>query len=278
MTADVSIVLVTYNRASFLRKTLDSILTQTYPHFELLICDDCSTDDTEAVCQEYADKDRRIVYSKNRGNLGMPGNLNAGLRNCKYEFIADLHDGDIYAPTLIEKWRDALIKHPSAGFVFNRYRHLVPDGTCAWVTPSFPELLSGTEFLDLCFADNRGCPVWGTVMGRRSIYERLGWFDGRYRFWADIDMWFRIAESCDVAHVPELLIDLPAREKMPRLFAKGIGGSLVGNATVFRIYWRAKCRHFRRRPFVLAFHLARQTVGYWSVRVFRRLAQRLQAT
>jgi len=277
MTTDVSIVLVTYNRASFLRKTLDSLMVQTYPHFELLICDDSSTDETERVCREYAEKDRRIIYVKNPGNLGMPGNLNSGLQKCKCEFVADLHDGDIYAPTLIEKWRDALIKHPQAGFVFNRYRHLASDGTCAWDTPAFPEVLSGSEFLDLCFADNRGCPVWGTVMGRRSVYEHLGWFDGRYRFWADIDMWFRIAESYPVAHVPELLIDLPARETMPRLFAKGVGGTLASNATVFKVYWRARCRHLHHRPMTLAVHLAHQTIGYWSLRVFRRIAHLLQA-
>lgn len=271
--SDVSIVLVTYNRAGFLRDTLDSIASQTYFHFEVLICDDCSTDATEGVCREYAQRDKRFTYYKRRNNLGMPENLNQGLRASRHEFIAVLHDGDIYHPTLIEKWRDALIRYPTAGFVFNRYRHLAADGSCAWVTPPYSELLSGSEFLDHCFSSDKGCPVWGTVMGRRSIYERLGWFDRQYGFWSDIDMWFRVAASYDVAHVPQLLIDLPARAKMPRLFATGIKGSLVGNATVFGIYWAAKCRYFHDRPLRLIYHLSRQSVGYWSLRVMRRIAR-----
>ncbi len=276
--ADVSIVLVTYNRARFLRQTLDSILAQTYRHFELLVCDDHSQDETEAICRQYAAWDERITYRRRQTNLGMPGNLNEGLQACKYEFVAVLHDGDIYHPTLIDKWRNALISHPSAGFVFNRYRHLAADGNAAWVTPPYPELLSGKAFLDKCFADDKGCPVWGTVMGRRSAYERLGWFNPTYTFWADIDMWFRIAERYDVAHVPELLIDLPDRTMVPRQFAKGVKGSLIGNATVFRIYWSAKCRRFRGQPHRLIYHLSRQCVGYWSLRAARRVVGLLKAT
>lgn len=271
MTFDTSIVLVTYNRGQFLRRTLDTLMAQTYPDFELLIYDDCSTDDTEAICREYTAKDPRISYKRQPTRLGMPGNLNAGLQASNGEFLAGLHDGDLYAPTLIEKWREALIKHPSAGFVFNRYRHLDLDGTCSWVTPAFPELIPGHVFLDQCLADNRGCPVWGTVMGRRSVYEQLDWLNPRYTFWADIDLWLRIAEIHDIAHVPELLIDLPSKQNMPRLFANGFRGSLLGNLTVFKIYWAAKCRRYRHKPLSLAWQLLRQCFGYFSFRIFRRL-------
>ena len=258
---DVSIVLVTFNRANFIRRTLETIAGQTYPYFEVLICDDCSTDNTEGICQEFVTHDSRFKYLKNNENLRMPGNLNAGIRRARHEFIAILHDGDIYAPTLIEKWRAALIKYPSAGFVFNRYRHLSKDGLSGLATGPFPELMAGKDFLNRCFADrDLQCPVWGTVMARKAVYERIGLFDRRYGFFSDMDMWFRIAELFDVAHVPEVLIDLPHRAVMPHLFDKF---NIVAHSTIFRIYWKAKIKHYRDEPLTVFAELAKQAWGYF---------------
>lgn len=272
--ADVSIVLVTYNREKFLPRTLDCILSQTHSDFELLICDDCSTDGTEALCRKYLQSDSRIRYFRNDVNLGMPGNLNAGISRTRCEFVANLHDGDIYHPRLVEKWREALVRNPSAGFVFNIYRHLLADGRSKGVTNTFPGLMRGHEFLeDICFRDDEmECPVWGTVMARRRVYEALGLFDPTYGFWSDFDMWFRIAEQYDIAFVPEVLIDLPSRAVMPHLF---VSRALKTHTTIFRMYWAARCRHYWHQPLRLASELARQILLFGSSR-FRHLMWRLR--
>jgi glycosyltransferase involved in cell wall biosynthesis len=262
-TPDVSIVLVTYNRAQFLPRTLNCILNQTYPHFELFICDDCSTDTTPEICRSYAARDSRITYLRNRTNLAMPGNLNSGISHCSGQFLAILHDGDIYQPTLLERWRAALIAHPTAGFVFNIYRHLSPDGKSGVLTDTFPAFIPGKTFLEkICFRDKElDCPVWGTVMARRAVLEEMSLFNARYSFWSDADMWFRIAEKYDVAFVPEPLIDLPSRQVMPHLFQKT---AFTTHATIFSIFWAARCRHYRGRLGALAFELARQTEYFLS--------------
>jgi glycosyltransferase involved in cell wall biosynthesis len=271
---EVSVVLVTYNRAKFLPRTLDGILNQTFSNFELLICDDCSPDQTQAVCEEYAKRDSRIQYIRNPVNLGMPGNLNSGLKRARCELIANLHDGDIYYPALLEKWRDTLLKYPSAAFVFNIYRHLAPDGISGIFTNTFKPLISGREFLeDICFVDRElECPVWGTVMGRKSVYESLGYFDPSYSFWADFDMWFRIAESYDIAFVPELLIDLPSRAIMPHLFTHG---AVTAHRMMFRAYWNARLRHYRGRPLKLTAQLGKQIFDFGYSRT-RRVSKRLK--
>lgn len=272
MKPDVSVVLVTYKRAQFLPQTLDGILGQTYSNFELLICDDTSPDNTQEVCEAYAKRDSRIRYIRNPKNLGMPGNLNSGLKQAQCELIANLHDGDIYYPTLLEKWRATLLEFPSAAFVFNVYRHLSPDGKTGILTGSFPRLMTGDEFLTKVFADRElECPVWGTVMGRSSVYREMGYFDPQYSFWSDFDMWFRIAEKYDVAFVPELLIDLPSKAAMPHLFSKG---AVNTHATLFRMYWAARRRHFRRQPVKLAAELTKQIVDFGYSRT-RRVMNRL---
>src|SRR5712691_5136466 len=94
-TPKVSAVLTTYNRAASLSVTLDSILAQTFSDFELIVSDDCSSDDTTAVVQDYIRRDRRVRYRRNEKNLKMPGNLNAAIAEATGEYIANLHDGDV---------------------------------------------------------------------------------------------------------------------------------------------------------------------------------------
>src|SRR5438093_154083 len=128
MRPKVSVVLTTYNRDSVLASTIEEIVGQTYEDFELIISDDCSSDGTQDICRKYQKCDRRIRYQRNERNLRMPGNLNAGIRVATGEYIANVHDGDIYHTTLLHKWVSALDACPKAGFVFNAYRALDADG------------------------------------------------------------------------------------------------------------------------------------------------------
>jgi glycosyltransferase involved in cell wall biosynthesis len=246
MKPDVSIVLTTYNRAGFLPKTLDCLLNQSYPDFELWICDDGSSDHTGDVGRAYERKDSRVHYIRNEKNLRMPGNLNGGIRRCQGDLIAVVHDGDTFDSRLIEKWRAALLQNPSAGFVFNRYRHLAPGGASGVVTDIHPSFMTGKYFLEtLCFADaEMECPVWGTAMVWRNVLEEMGLYDEQYSFWADMDMYFRIAEKYDVAFVPEVLIDLPSRKEMPHLFGSS-SDPLTAHSIIFKMYWAARRRHYR---------------------------------
>ena len=210
-TPQVSICLLTYNRADRLRKTLESILNQSFPDFELIIADDCSTDATEEICLQYARMDKRIKYIRNLANLGMPGNLNAALQTASGKYLANLHDGDIYHKDLIARWEKALDTYPSAGFVFNAYRVVNDDGSARVYHESYPPLIQGRELVRRLLSQWSSC-VFGTVMARRSVYERLGWFDPQFGNFSDVDMWIRIASFYDVAYINTPLMDLMPRD------------------------------------------------------------------
>lgn len=100
----ISIILVTYNRAERLILSIQDILNQTFKNFELIICDDCSTDATEEICLEFVKKDARIKYYRHSSNMQMPANCNFGIKKAEFEYIAILHDGDRFSPDLIQKW------------------------------------------------------------------------------------------------------------------------------------------------------------------------------
>jgi glycosyltransferase involved in cell wall biosynthesis len=244
----ISVILVTYGRAGLLPGTIESILDQTFQDFELVISDDCSPDATEAVCRKYAREDDRVRYRRNATRLGMPGNLNAALQEVAGEMIANLHDGDLYERQLLDRWRSALFECPNAAFVFNSYRLLAPDGSTRAISGErLPSCVAGRVLLeDIYFRRWRfDSPVWGTVMARRSAYEAVGLFDERFGFYADVDMWMRLAEEFSVAYVDEPLIMVPSRDTVPQLFSLTPGEQA---RTLRRMFWEARMRHYRHRP------------------------------
>ena len=75
-TPRVSIGLPVYNGEKYLEGSIQSILSQTYEDFELIICDNCSTDTTPQICERFAQQDARVRYHRNPENLGANGNFN----------------------------------------------------------------------------------------------------------------------------------------------------------------------------------------------------------
>jgi len=259
----ISVVLTAYNRASELRATLDDILSQTYREFELIICDDSSTDNTSEVCCRYQREDGRIRYIRNKTNLGMPKNLNLGVRAARGRYIANLHDGHRYHPRLLEIWSAALDAYPSCAFVFNSYVSLDEHGKEAriWREP-LPPRVSGHYFLESVFFKRWrfDSPVYGTVMARRSAYEEVGLFDERFSYYADVDMWLRLAERYDVAYVCEPLIEVPSHITMPRLFSFSL---FAKRRLLERMFMEARVRHYNNRPLRLAAEILRH--GFYSL-------------
>jgi glycosyltransferase involved in cell wall biosynthesis len=269
----VSVVLTTYNRAASLPTTIRSILDQSLRDFELIVSDDCSPDNTRDVVLALQRDDDRIVWRQNEHNLGMPGNLNAGIAAASGEYVANLHDGDVYDPELLDCWAAALDRCPSAGFVFNAYRYLRDDGSEAGVsTAGIPPCHPGRDLLEHTFLRSALflSPVWGTCMVRREAYDKVGLFDPRFGFWSDVDMWMRLCDVFDVAYVDEPLISLPSRATLPR--QKGTDRR-EEQRTLERMFWAARMRHYAdngpRR--------ALEVVKHAAFIVFARTARETQA-
>lgn len=114
----ISIALCTYNGSVFLREQLDSILGQRYTHWELVVVDDCSTDTTRAILEDYAEKDARFSLHFNQKNLGYNKNFERALGLCRSELIAICDQDDIWHPEKLERQvrligNHALVYHDS---------------------------------------------------------------------------------------------------------------------------------------------------------------------
>lgn len=113
----VSVAMAIYNCASTLREALDSILAQTYTDWELILCDDGSTDETSAIVSEYSMKYDNILLLQNPQNQGLPATLNTCIKYAQGEYIARMDGDDISLPERFEKEVGFLNEHPEYALV-----------------------------------------------------------------------------------------------------------------------------------------------------------------
>ena len=252
----MSVVLATFNRAYILGETLRMVLGQTLNDFELIVCDDGSTDETPAVMAEWAARDPRIVYVRQPRNLGLAGNVRHGISLAKAELVAVLYDGDVYDPRLLERWAEALRASPEAAFVFNAYNRLDADGRVkVTYRENLDSCVPGRVLLERFYFRrwNFASPVWGTVMFRKSKYDAAGGHDTRFSFIADVDLYMRLAETNCVAYIPEALVGLASREAVPKLFSPP-------RRLLPRAFREARERHYRGRPLRLFTEMLRHRI------------------
>ena len=102
-TTKISIGLPAYNGELFIRKRLDSVLAQTFENFELIISDNASTDGTALICEEYAKKDKRIRFIRQKKNMGANWNFNYVLLEAKYEYFVWAAVDDVWFPKFLEE-------------------------------------------------------------------------------------------------------------------------------------------------------------------------------
>ncbi len=113
----ISIIMSVYNGEATLPEALDSILNQTYSDWELIVCDDCSTDHSGKILESYAAKDGRIIYIRNPQNKGLAASLNHCLEHVHGSYIARMDCDDLSAETRLEEQLQFLDKHPEYDLV-----------------------------------------------------------------------------------------------------------------------------------------------------------------
>lgn len=147
----VSIIMPLYNYGRFLNAAVDSVLSQTYANWELIIVDDCSTDDSFAIAQDLAKKDSRIIAYRLDRNGGTSAARNKGLDMAKGEFVAFLDSDDEYDSNYLESQLDLLIKNNSDIAVAS-YRRKAPQSTTDFIVPDvidFKSILKGNPMAPL---------------------------------------------------------------------------------------------------------------------------------
>lgn len=124
----VSIITPCFNSKQTIQETIKSVLKQSYQNWEMLIIDDCSTDGSNFIIQEYSQKDARIKYLKTNNTSGSPTvPRNLGIKQAHGRFIAFLDSDDIWLPTKLEE-QIPIFDEPHTAIVFSNYEKISYDG------------------------------------------------------------------------------------------------------------------------------------------------------
>ncbi len=142
----VSIVMPVYNAEAFVAEAIDSVLAQTYDDWELLVCDDCSTDSSNRIIATYAERDPRIRLMRLDTNGGAAVARNTALRAARGRYIAFLDCDDLWKPSKLERQLAFMREHCYA-FTFTQYETMSQDGQLHGRVLRMPERLSYKQYL-----------------------------------------------------------------------------------------------------------------------------------
>ncbi len=210
----VSVIVASYNHARFLPQRIESLLQQTYDNLEILVIDDCSTDNSLEVLRRYEHHPKvRLIVRENNG--GWVTVSNQGVDMSSGEFVIFANCDDDCDPRMIERLVAGLNDHQTAGICFcksllvDEYNAVLMDDYAGRET-AFRErcatdtLISGNEMthflLYSCVIPNLSAALF-----RRSVFARSGQLSADYRVVCDWDLFFRVVESYDVFYVAEAL-------------------------------------------------------------------------
>jgi len=178
----ISVIITSYNYAHYLRSSVGSVLRQDFPSFELVVVDNASTDDTDAVIAEFA-HDARLQYFKNPVNVGLTPNHNVGLSHARGAYILFLSADDMILPGHLRRCYDYLQANPATDVLYTGAMFMdaagVPTGIRS-MGGQLPVDYDGgrNEFAQqLC----EGCYIpYPSMLIRRSLYDELGPMDERF--------------------------------------------------------------------------------------------------
>ena len=185
----VTVYMPTHNRSGLLSRAIESVQAQTYSDFELIIVDDCSTDDTEAVVQAYQNKDARIKYIRNSENLGACASRNKAIQAAKGKFITGLDDDDYFLPdrlvVFLEHWH--LLPNDKA-FLFSNKKILKLEeeviSRASWYIRRRKSINQGDLLI--------GCAVGIAFFTTKESLLAIAGFDELMPMWQDLDCVYRL--------------------------------------------------------------------------------------
>jgi GT2 family glycosyltransferase len=249
----VSVLIPTYNRAALLKQAIDSVLAQTFGDFELIISDNASTDDTQAIVKSYSDN--RIIYSRNPRNIGWHGNMKQCLARARGEYLTFLPDDDLMMPDNLERKVDVLRRYPRVGLVHSRFHMIDGEGHVIRTSTNWghgPE--RDTDAIESGYAVLKRmltgfCEVnLPTAMFRMDVAARIGEWTDHLHHTDDYEYWMRIAVFYDVAYLACPLIkwrwhkgsltSQHVKESPTGVTAQGLCEQLLAKRMVLERYWR----------------------------------------
>lgn len=193
----VSIVIPVFNGSDYVREAIDSALAQTWPSVEVIVVNDGSTDDTEAICLNYGDR-IRYFHKKNGGQSSA---LNYGINQMKGLYFSWLSHDDLYLPGKVERQVNAASGKEDI-IIYSDWMSVNAAGEPISLTQIRDADVSGFRYRLITKNPYHGC----SMLVPAVAFRELGLFDTSIPLTSDVDLWFRFAGKYPFIHVPEVLV------------------------------------------------------------------------
>lgn len=214
----VSIIMPSYNTGKFIEETINSVISQTYSNWELIIVDDCSTDNTDEILKNI--NDDRIIYLKNEKNSGAAVSRNKALREAKGRWMAFLDSDDLWVPQKLEK-QIKFMKGNGYYFTYTNYSEIDENGNLNGKRITGPKKITKTGMFNYCWP---GCL---TVMYDASKIGLIQIEDIKKN--NDYAMWLKVCKKADCYLLDEELAMYRKRS-----------GSISNHSYIALIKWHYK--------------------------------------
>lgn len=201
----ISVILPVYNGSRFLKQTIDSILSQTYMNFELIIADDASTDDSRSIIDAYDDSRIRRVYLAQ--NLNVCSNSNTAFAQAAGKYTALIGHDDMWQPEKLEKQLAYMEQHPECGACLTKCNVINEKNESLDAGP-FNELANDSRFrlIEFLFYNhNHVCAPSALI--KSSTLRDAGYYDYSLLYLQDYDLWLRILTKQEIWILEEQLTD-----------------------------------------------------------------------
>jgi hypothetical protein len=234
----VSFVVPCYRLAHVLPECIDSILTQSYQNFEVLVMDNCSPDATPEVARSFSDA--RVKHVRNEVNIGHIRNYNKGISLSRGKYVWWISPDDLlYSPHVLGRYVDLMERNPGVGYAFCRCLELkgnINSGIAGWTDCGDEDRIwEGREFLARLV--NFDCIVQSSGMVRRTCYEKVGLFPVDLVHAGDWYLWCLMALHYDVAYLAEPMVCWRNHpETMTASFCRDDVSICIGEE--FAVLWR----------------------------------------
>jgi glycosyltransferase involved in cell wall biosynthesis len=185
----ISIILPSFNGSKYIRESIESCLSQTHELIELIIVNDCSTDDTPSIIGEYAARDKRVIVLNNEQNIRLPASLNKGFAQAKGRYFTWTSDDNRFAPDALANLLAELEKEQNTDIIYSSYYFMNAKGSRLDKFGGPPE--------ELLFK----CIVGSCFLYKREVHETLQGFDTTKFRMEDLDFWLRAAVKFTFGYV-----------------------------------------------------------------------------
>lgn len=191
----VSVVLPTYNGQEYIKEAIESIINQTFEDWELIIVNDCSTDETGKVIEEYGKKDSRIRIINNSVNKKLPASLNVGFSQATGEYLTWTSDDNMYLPNALKVMIEYLDRNPQQVMVRARYNVINEDKEVLYIADEYDQ--------DIGYI--RNC-VGACFLYRKEVVKKIGGYNENKFLVEDYEYWLRILfEYGEIGNISDVL-------------------------------------------------------------------------